>query len=389
MFKNKIEIKLSTFVLLSIFALPSNAWFGFGSSEEIPKEKTETIIKKENGQPYFVIMAGGKGERLWPLSREDKPKQFIPIRGKSCLLEETVDRVGTMANSNNIRIITNEKYKGNVEKVVANKVGDIFGEPAIRNTAPAIALSCLRIMEEDPEAVVIFLPADHYIHEKYLFLDGIERAIEFAKKEEGIVLFGITPTYPATGYGYIEFKQPCELNKPSKILRFREKPNLEKAKEFLGKSNFLWNAGVFCGKVKSFIKAFEKYDNEVLQDVKDFLAGKKEYKDVKSISVDYAIMEKSENTYVLPLSITWLDVGSIDAFLKLKNRASDPKENIITHNACDNLVEAKDKLVVLIGVNKLCIVDTGDVLLVAQKDESQAIKSVLNSLRESNKFDYL
>ncbi|MBT3456082.1 mannose-1-phosphate guanylyltransferase [bacterium] len=380
-------LKVILLSLLAILSFDSNcSWFPFVWNKATD---TDSNLVAKEPPVYFVILAGGKGERLWPLSREDMPKQFIPFKGKSCLLEETVSRVETMVPGKNIMVVTNEKYKESVSNVVGKRVGKIIAEPAIRNTAPAIALSCLEIAAQDPDAVVVFLPADHYIHEKYLFLDGLEKSINFSREENGIVLFGITPTYPATGYGYIEFEQPFERNKPAKIIQFREKPNLETAEDFLSKSNFLWNAGIFCGKVQTFVDAFEKYDNEVLQDIKEYMAGTKEYKDVKAISVDYAIMEKSKNIYVLPLSITWLDVGSIDAFLKLKDRASKVKDNVITHNSSGNLVDANGKLAVLIGVNDLCIVDTSDVLLVVRKDESQAIKSVLASLKEADKIDYL
>ena len=350
---------------------------------------TKFYATVESSHTYFVILAGGKGERLWPLSREDKPKQFIPFNGDKCLLEETISRVNELAPPENIWIVTNEKYKNNVNSIVEKQIGNVIAEPSARNTAPAIALSCLEIAKKDPEALIVFLPADHYILEKNKFLDGVQKTLNFAQSNDSIVLFGINPTYPATGYGYIEFKQPNQKLLPSKVVKFLEKPNLEKAKKFISKPNYLWNAGIFCGKAESFIKAFEKHEPKVLRDVEEYIAGTKLYKDVKSISVDYAIMEKSENIYVLPLDITWFDVGSIDAFLKLRKQVTNTKENVITLNTSGNLVDVKNKLTVLVGVNDLCVVDTDDVLLVIKKDECQSVKEILQKLRNTNKFHYL
>jgi mannose-1-phosphate guanylyltransferase len=333
---------------------------------------------------YCVILAGGKGERLWPLSKQNLPKQFIPFRKGNSLLEETIDRVDGFIQKNNIFIVTNNKYEKIINNLVGDKIGGVFSEPESRNTAPAIALSCLKIYEKNPEAYIIFLSADHYIPEKEKFVNGLKNIISTNTKE--IVILGVVPQYPAIGYGYIEFENDTKNNHLAKVVRFHEKPSYKQAKIFTQNSNMLWNIGMFCGKAESFIKSFNFLSPDIIEDVKSFLNGKKEYKNINSISIDYAIMEKSKNLLVLPMDIVWFDVGSIDSFLSLKG---DTEKNVMAINAKNNLVDVDGKLTVLIGVDDICVVQTEKVLLVMKKGDSDKIKSVLSTLRLKNEVEYL
>jgi len=338
---------------------------------------------------YFVILAGGSGTRLWPLSRSEKPKQFLAVGNKKTLLAQTIDRVCDLVDKKNIWISTTKKHKENIKKYVGNSIGHIIEEPGLRNTGPAILLACMKIYQQNPQASIIFLPADPFIPNKTAFVNSLKQAIDFTCKNNQITLLGLKPTYPATGYGYIEFDKSSRETAPFKVKKFHEKPTLEVAKNYTKKENMLWNIGMFCGKATIFLQEFKKEAPKIFQGVNAYVNGNGDYKTVKSDSIDYAVMEKSSNIFVLPVEFAWCDVGNIEVFLSIQKKHMQLDENVITVEANNNLVDTKNKLVALIGVDDLCIVETDDILLITKRNQAEKVKEIVNKLKKENIKKYL
>lgn len=322
---------------------------------------------------YFVILCGGIGERLWPLSRKDHPKQLLPINNSNSMLEETISRVKT--ENSKIYLLTTQDQEENIKNHVGNSVDKVLIEPSLRNTAPAIAYSCLEIYKQDPESVVVFLPADHFIPEKDKFLNYLNQGINFVEENNKILLFGVKPNFPATGYGYIEYKK--QDNVPFDVLNFHEKPSLQKAQNYIEQENFLWNCGIFCSKVKTFINEIEKLSPEVFFPVKNYLEFKSDYNLSKNISIDYAVMEKSSNISVLPVDFIWSDIGNLSTYLDLNKEIFSKKNNFFELNAVGNLCYSDKKIVAFIGAQDLCLVETKDAIVVLEKNNAEKIKDLL------------
>jgi len=339
---------------------------------------------------YFVILAGGNGTRLWPLSRINKPKQFLEVGENRTLLEQAIHRVSVIVPKENIWISTTAKHAPNIKKHVGDKIGNIVVEPGMRNTGPAILLACLEVHKKDPNAVVMFLPSDPFISDTDTFVNYVKDGILFSQNNKGITLFGIQPTYPATGYGYIEFDNTKKQDAPYKVLRFHEKPKLEVAREYISKNNMVWNICMFCGKTQVFLKEFEKHAPEIFDGVTKFFNNQGDYNNVKSDSIDYAVMEKSDNIFVIPADFPWCDVGNIEVFLTIQKQHSQLRDNnIVTVDSNNNLVNVKDKLVALIGVNNLCIVETNDTLLITKRDQAEKVRQIVAQLKNSENSKYL
>jgi mannose-1-phosphate guanylyltransferase/mannose-6-phosphate isomerase len=335
---------------------------------------------------YVVILAGGKGERLWPLSRESKPKQFLPFNNTS-LLEQTAQRIEPLAPKEFRYIVCAQNQEPLLSVQIREKIGTVLTEPNQRNTAPAIALACLEIANKDPDAYVLFVPADHVIEPPADFVAAAQRAFEFCQNQEALVLFGIKPTAPATGYGYLECVSPTK-QQPAKIIKFHEKPTLEQAERYCASDRMYWNSGMFCGSIKLFLQEFQQYAPKIYTAVKQFLATSNGYEQAPAISIDYAIMEKSTKIYGLPVEFFWSDVGNLDTFLSLA-LANDQTNALIQIDAQNNLVNAEGKLAVLIGVHDLCIVETDDALLVTNRKDAERVKQVLAELKARGLTAYL
>ena len=354
----------------------------------------------KNKNHYIIIMAGGIGSRFWPMSRTQFPKQFHDILGRGkTLIQETFDRFNSFIPTENIYIVTNERYKGLVNaQLPALKDDQILLEPIGRNTAPCVAYACYKINSINPEAVFAVAPADHIIHNEEDFRSDIELGLGACADKEIIMTLGITPTRPDTGYGYIQFLEESGADGYFKVKTFTEKPNLEVAKSFLESGDFLWNAGIFLFSARTIINAFKAY----LPDMADIFIGlngvyysdqeqsniNEAYATCKSISIDYGIMEKAENVYIIPSSFGWSDLGTWGSVHE--NSDKDEADNAlpgkhITYDSEHNVIRVanKDKLVVVKGLEGFIVVDTEDALLICPKAEDQFIKTIVGDVKNS------
>ncbi len=350
---------------------------------------------------YAVIMAGGVGERFWPMSRESRPKQFIDILGTGkTLLQQTYDRFLRVCEHDNIFVVTNKKYQKLVrEQLPGLRPDRLICEPARKNTAPCIAYAAYKIHEMDPNASLVVAPSDHIILKEDVFCDIVMSGLEAAAKGNRLFTIGITPSRPDTGYGYIQFDEDTEVpgdTRLKKVKTFTEKPNLELAQSFLDSGDFLWNSGIFIWSSEAIINAFEVYQPEisfVFREARSKYNTPEEqpYMDVaytacKSISIDYAIMEKADNVYVFVSDLGWSDLGTwgslFDARKKdNKNNAVVGKNSMLydSENCIINVPD--DKLVVIQGLDGYIVSEADNALLICKKSQEQQIRKFVNDIR--------
>ncbi|HOD11449.1 MAG TPA: mannose-1-phosphate guanylyltransferase, partial [Flavobacterium sp.] len=274
-----------------------------------------------NKNYYAILMAGGVGSRFWPVSTTEFPKQFHDMLGSGeTLIQKTFSRLAKLIPAENILILTNERYNDLVlEQLPMVKPEQVLLEPAMRNTAPCILYASLKIQKQNPYAVMVVAPSDHWIEDEVAFKDNLQQCFNFCQKENALMTLGIQPTFPNTGFGYIEFDK-TDGNGIKRVTQFREKPDYETAKSFLEQGNFLWNGGIFIWSVKSVTEAFEKFQpqmNALFQKGFESYNTEKEkqfindnYASAENISIDYALMEKATNVYVLPATFDWNDLGT-------------------------------------------------------------------------------
>lgn len=351
-----------------------------------------------NKNYYAIIMAGGVGSRFWPLSTEKNPKQFHDMLGTGdTLLQKTFYRLIKLIPNENVFILTNKRYKDLVhEQLPVLTDRQVVLEPEMRNTAPCILYASLKILKENSDAVMIVAPSDHWIEDEDNFNENVKQAFEFSSKNDALLTLGIKPTFPNTGYGYIEYDSSSkQLIKP--VNQFREKPDYKKAKEFLKQGNFLWNAGIFIWSAKSVVKAFKSCENKLYElfdqgvevyntDFEDDFI-RDNYGKAENISVDYAIMEKSDNVFVMPAEFDWNDLGTWGSLYdKLEKDAENNavvNAKILAEDSSGNMVRTKkDKVVVMDGLKDYIIVDKDDVLLIFPKEKEQDIKTVLQNVKK-------
>lgn len=359
-----------------------------------------------NQHNYVVIMAGGIGSRFWPMSRTNFPKQFLDIlnTGKT-LIQWTYDRYAAFIPKENIFVVTSEEYSGIVHDQLPHLPKEnILGEPSRKNTAPCIAYISFKLMQRDPKASLIVAPADHLILDNIAFKKVCLEALSFVNKHNAFITLGINPTHPNTGYGYIQFEQHAVSDNVFKVKTFTEKPNLELAKTFVSSGEFLWNAGIFVWQVKNIITAFEQY----LPEMYEVFAAEKDrfntpeekkaleaiYPQCTNISIDFGIMEKANNVYVIPSSFGWSDLGTwnsaFDNFEKdyLENAVAG--NNVVVVDSTKCMVHVPDeKLVLLQGLDDFIVVDTEDVLLICQKSKEQEIKEYVAEVKRKKGEKYL
>lgn len=351
-----------------------------------------------------LIMAGGRGERFWPKSRKRMPKQFLSLAddGKT-MIQHTVERILPMVDVEDIYIVTNRDYKMLVQEQLPDiPQENILCEPVGRNTAPCIGLGAVHIARKYEDAVMFVLPSDHLIKYNTIFQKTLADAADVAEQGENLVTLGITPDYPETGYGYIKFNPEETLDRAFAVDRFVEKPDLETAKGYLATEQYLWNSGMFIWKVSTILKNLEKYLPETyagLQKIQQAIGTEDErsvleheFEAFRSESIDYGIMEKAQNIYILSGSFGWDDVGSWLAVERI--RQSNEFGNIITGNAItvdtkNTIVQGDKKLIATVGIENLIVVDTEDALLICEKDSAANIKKVLENLKICNRTEYL
>jgi mannose-1-phosphate guanylyltransferase len=343
-------------------------------------------------------MAGGTGTRFWPKSTSKHPKQFLKLFGKETMIQQTVNRLAPDINSENVLVVTNADYIPFVENQLPSvPAHQIIGEPVARNTAPCVAAAAAILHKIDPESTMIVLPADHKIEDRKTFLDVLKGAGDLAGETESLITIGIRPNRPETGYGYIKYNsgKKNEAGKYSaySVQNFTEKPNLETAKTFLKSGDYVWNSGMFIWKTSAILNAFEQHLPEIYEltqkliksemndaDVEDF------YQVCPSVSVDYGIMEKAENVYVLTADFGWSDLGTWGS-LYTHVPQDDHKnavigKNVMLYNCVNNMVNVpKEKLVVLQGLNGYIVVESNDTLLVCKKEDEQKIKTMVQDIK--------
>ena len=345
-----------------------------------------------NKNYYAILMAGGVGSRFWPVSTTAFPKQFHDMLGSGeTLIQKTFSRLSKLIPVENILILTNERYNDLVlEQLPMVKPEQVLLEPAMRNTAPCILYASLKIQKQNPDAVMVVAPSDHWIEDETAFVANLQQCFDFCQKENALMTLGIQPTFPNTGFGYIEFDK-SDTNPIKKVNQFREKPDYETAKSFLEQGNFLWNGGIFIWSVKAITEAFEKFQPQMnalfqqgmnsynTQNETQFI--EENYAKAENISIDYAVMEKANNVYVLPATFDWNDLGTWgqlhEKIDKDENNNGVINAKVILENASNNIVRSDaNKIIVIDGLHDYIIVDKEGVLMIYPKSKEQDIKRI-------------
>ncbi|NMH29649.1 mannose-1-phosphate guanylyltransferase [Flavobacterium silvaticum] len=345
-----------------------------------------------NKNYYAVLMAGGVGSRFWPVSTTEFPKQFHDMLGAGqTLIQKTYERLSQIVPEENILILTNERYKDIVaDQLPKVSEKNILLEPAMRNTAPCILYASLKIRKENPDALMIVAPSDHWIEDEDAFGKDLEQCFAFAEMHDSLITLGIRPTFPNTGYGYIEFDK-SDSDDMKRVKQFREKPDYETAKAFLESGNFVWNAGIFIWSVSSVLEAFEKFQpamkalfetgNSYYNTPEEQKFIDENYAKAEGISIDYALMEPARNVFVLPASFDWNDLGTWgslhDKLPKDDSNNAVVNAKVILENATNNIIRSDaKKLIVIDGLDDYIIVDRNDILLIFPKHKEQEIKRI-------------
>ena len=360
-------------------------------------------MKRDNLLP--LILCGGRGSRLWPLSRESYPKQYLALIDDSSktLLQQTIERLNGIEDQDDPIFICNEEHRFIVAeqlRTINVKPKSIILEPFARNTAPAIAIAALKAIESGSDPILVVLASDHLIRDNQKFVKSIAAARDFAEKGN-LVSFGIIPTSPEVGYGYIESIEPLEIDSfiASPISKFIEKPALEKAKQLILDPRFTWNSGMFLFKASVFLKELEKYSPQVIKFCSEALKenlldmdfqrlDKEAFKDCPNISVDCAVMEKTKSGVVLPLNVGWSDLGSWKSIWEVSKKDENGNVlvgNVLTKDIHNCYLRSESRLVVGLGVENLLIVETNDAILIADKKYDQDVKKIVNQLIEENR----
>lgn len=351
-----------------------------------------------------LIMAGGRGERFWPKSRQILPKQFLSLTddGKT-MIQLTVERILPLVKPEDIYIATNRDYKELVRRQLPSLPEEnILCEPMGKNTAPCIGLGAVHMAKKYGDAVMMVLPSDHLIKYNSIFCSTLTDACAVAEQRSNLVTLGITPDSPETGYGYIKFLPENTLGRAFKVERFVEKPDLETVKAYLATEQYLWNSGMFVWKVSAILENLERFLPETYAGLRKIGAAigtaeemqvlEREFQNFQSVSIDYGVMEKAENIYIVSGSFGWDDVGSWLAVGRIKktNEFGNVIDgNVVAVDTKNTIIQGGEKLIALVGLENTIVVDTEDALLVCKKDHAGEIKKVLEMLRICNRTEYL
>lgn len=368
--------------------------------EKMQKDKERLEAMKKTA----LIMAGGRGERFWPKSRKSLPKQFLSLTDDGrTMIQLTVERIRPLIDLEDIYISTNRAYRGLVmEQLPGIPPENILCEPVGRNTAPCIGLGAVHIAKKYEDAVMMVLPSDHLIKYNQMFLNALKDGCSIAEKGKNLVTIGITPDYPETGYGYIKFLPQQADGNAYAVDRFVEKPDMETAKEYLESEEYLWNSGMFIWKVSTILDNMKSMLPDLHQGLlniaeaigtdKQEMVLEKVFPELESVSIDYGVMEKAENIFILPGVFGWDDVGSwlaVERIQKSNESGNVVTGNIITINSKNNIIQGGKKLIAAVGLENLIIVDTEDATLICDKGSTPDIKLVLENLKICNREEYL
>ncbi len=335
---------------------------------------------------YTVIMAGGRGTRFWPASIENRPKQFLPIVGDKPLIEQTRERIEHLTPLNRIKVITTPKLKKQIQKF-GFLHENIWIEPKGMNTLYAIALSAAKLLQEDKDAIMLALPSDHWISDDKEFIETIGKGIQWAEKEY-LVTYGIVPTRPETGYGYIERGQKLE-DSVMKAKRFTEKPKIKTANDYLKSKNFLWNSGIFLWKAMTIIDEIKKFRSEISEYLEAIVENPNEeniktfYKKGVPISIDYGVLERSEKVVFVESKFKWDDVGtwaSLERIESPNDKGNVKKGKVIAINCHDNIFYSDNGIIVGKDISKMVVVRTKDATLIIPKADTQELKEIVEQL---------
>ncbi len=349
---------------------------------------------------YAILMAGGVGTRFWPRSRQNSPKQVLNIVGKKTMIQATHERLSGLVDDARVMIVTNAQQKSLIHEQLPQLSDDSFIiEPFGRNTAPCIGLAAIHVMAQDPDGVMVVLPADHVITKVDEFKEVVKLAIDVAVERDALVTMGITPDEPATGYGYIQGGEELlksGIHRVLKVRTFAEKPNLETATRFLESGDFFWNSGMFVWKASAIMaeikRALPDMYNELME-VSEHI-GSSSYSDclvnafraIRSVSIDVGVMQQSNRVFVIPADMGWNDVGSWetvhDISTKDHSQHAGKFKELLNVNSKGCYVSSPEKLVALVGVRDLVVVDTGDALLICKKSAAQDVKDVVDQLKK-------
>ncbi len=348
-------------------------------------------------------MAGGGGTRFWPLSRHEEPKQLLNLSGKDLMVNETIDRVATLAKLEDIFVVTNVDQAPKMAEATDGRLkkDHILSEPCARNTAACIGYAALEILEKYGDGVMCIFPSDHFIKDTEAFTRVLKEAIRIAEEENNLVTLGITPTFPSTGYGYIKFdKNLTSVGKP--VLEFKEKPDLATAEAYVASGEYAWNSGMFVWKASVIMDHFKELLPDVyacLEELRGFMnteeeaeAIKRIYPTIPSISIDYGIMEQASDVKVISAEMGWNDVGSWDNLGVLYDEDSDGNIFAGDHLAIDTkgcITYSKKRLISTVGVENLIIVETDDAIMVCDKNRAQDVKLIVEELKSKGREELL
>jgi len=351
---------------------------------------------------HAVIMAGGSGTRFWPQSRQQLPKQLLKLAGDRTMIQQTLDRCRSWVDPSRVWVVTNDlQATTTAEQLPELPADNILVEPCARNTAPCVGLAAIEILHRDPDAVIFVMPADHVIQTNEAFAKAAAKAVEIVTADPSrLVLFGVTPTFPSTGYGYIERGSHISESSPRvySVASFREKPHQSLAEQYLRDGHFFWNCGIFCWKASTIIDLIEKHEPEIHQGLMRIAEGlrhgqrteaiAREFPLLKSISIDYAVLERTRNVVVVEAPFHWDDVGSWLSLPRLNG--ADSENNTVDGLFCGVDTQGcivrttNDHLVATLGLRGLIIVHTADATLVADASQSERIREVLEQLKNQD-----
>ena len=360
-----------------------------------------------NRQVQAVILAGGSGSRLWPLSRQHFPKQFLSLDGDASLLQTTINRLSPVINAKNVLIVTQEAHaKGEAYHALLHY--QTLFEPVARNTAPAIALAAARLMVDGADPIMVVLPSDHIIKDEVRFREHLNIAIDAAESGK-LITFGIQPTRPDTGFGYVKVKKrnaqhsPADASDVYEVERFTEKPDEVTAERFLKEGDYYWNSGMFVWRASVILEEIRRHLPDVYDVIQTIVAEshsaggfqkavEKHFSAMPSISIDYGVLERSSRVSLVPCDIGWNDVGSWQAVHEIS--AKDAHDNALQGNViaidCRNsLIRADKRLVAAIGVEDLCVIETADAVLISKSDQTQRVREVVDVLQHRGSTEHV